>query len=261
MLILSNGPYKSGSTWLYNIIKTIVEPLPIPQESCDPKFKHPSIRFEKIFEFVESIPDELVYLSKNHLPPEKVSRLLSGSKGKIKVLSISRNLEDALLSAWHHWRNEYSDTCSFQDYYWSSGRYAAMGIIQSNAYFRRLEKLWGITIQYESLLQEPNCTIKKIVEFLGDLCKNTEIESIISLNNIDSLRQKYQAKDIVNGKKFFRKGVAGEGAKFFDIAMKKDLETLIYHQGLEPLGLRFNPLIVLRRLKAKHTLSTKPIAY
>jgi len=257
MLIISNGSYKSGSTWLYNIIKTIVEPLPIPQEICDTGFKHPSIRFEKILEFAESIPDELVYVSKNHLPPEKLSILLSGSKGNIKVLSISRNLEDAILSAWHHWCHEFSYNCCFQDYYWSSGRYAAMGIIQCNAYFEQLEKPWATTIQYESLLKEPNCNIKKLIEFLGDLCKNTDIDAIISLNNFESLRQKYQDKDVINGKAFFRKGVAGEGAKFFNFTMRKDLKTLIYYKGVEPLEVRFNPLIVLRRLISKYIISRK----
>ena len=227
MLLLCNGPYKSGSTWLYNLIREISSAQLPPEELCNPDWKHSSIRFSEIITFAKSEKGrKSTYLSKHHFRPEQVYQLAKHAPDEILFFSIERELSDALVSAWYHYQNQNQTELSFPAFYWRFGRFNSLGIIRHNLAMRSLAKDKACILRYEKLLEKPQDEVNRLISFLGKFAITTDPQLILKATSIDRLRSKYDGSSVVNGKAFFRSGISGEGEKYVTGGMAKDLDRL-----------------------------------
>jgi hypothetical protein len=226
MLLISNGPYKSGSTWLFNLLKTIVEPAFPPPELCDPSWRHPSLIFKNISSFAVCSSSEITWITKNHLPPQEVLSLAELAPHKLLFFSIERNLPDTVVSAWHHHRKRFDQEIGIRRFYWKFGRVHALSIKKHNMAMRLLGKKKAIIMNYEELLASPIKCIDDLIKFLEYIAVKRDASFIAKENNFLKLREKYSEDGIINGKDFFRSGKVGEGKSTLEPSMLKDLEKI-----------------------------------
>jgi hypothetical protein len=67
MLVVSNGAFKSGSTWLFNIARSITQFPPPPEPYLNPEWVNPSIHPDELKALLaEESLAETDYLVKNH---------------------------------------------------------------------------------------------------------------------------------------------------------------------------------------------------
>ena len=106
MLIVSNGAFKSGSTWFHRIASEIVSAERIPDEFQNENWMHQSVEPSLFKKFLDECDvAERDYLSKNHVrDPESRATLLASEH--VRVLNITRDLRDVLVSAYFHDRRE-----------------------------------------------------------------------------------------------------------------------------------------------------------
>lgn len=106
MLIVSNGAFKSGSTWLDRLVRHIVRPTQIPDRFQNPNWVNQSVAPNLVEQFLSGVDaTEIDYVSKNHVRDGQVRQLLL-SYEHVRVVNITRDLRDVLVSAYYHDRRE-----------------------------------------------------------------------------------------------------------------------------------------------------------
>jgi len=223
MLVIDNGAFKSGSSWLYQIICRIKRFEAPPAKYLNPNWVHPSISPDKLKEILENLDySKQDFLVKNHFNNKK-DRDLILSYPDIKVVCIVRDIRDVVVSAYYHLLRKEKLTSeeliSFKAYYWKRGRLIALNVLKYNNY-------WSINSEniyiakYENLLENPSNEIKIISRFLLDReLSETKTQSIITETNFVSMKQK-------RSDGFLRKGISGDHKNYFDSKMLEDIEKI-----------------------------------
>ncbi len=167
MLAICNGAIKSGSTWLYNILRNL-RPFQAPNDDYltlkSPR--HPCIRPDRLEEFLkkENYRDK-DYLSKNHLDKPEHRKLLV-SVESVYVFDIERDARDVVVSYYYHERLRSAYMGSFIDFYWSVGREAVSGLSRYHALWRDAGPRSYVS-SYERLHREFDAEIGRIAAVLG----------------------------------------------------------------------------------------------
>lgn len=233
MLIIANGPFKSGSTWLFNIVETMIEHAPLPEGYQNPRWNNPSIHPARLADFVAKVDfRSATYISKNHLRTARDRDFVLAQDG-IYVLSITRNLRDIVTSAYYHYRRRDGYSASFETFYWRRGR----GIAD---FVRWYNRLWDVpsprlyVSSYERLKADFAGEVRQIGRFLGLDLSDAEIERIHKQTTIEALREKYSQSEEDEKPTFFRKGAVGDWQAHFDEKMTRDIEQ-IERRGLSLL--------------------------
>jgi len=216
MLVVSNGAFKSGSTWLFNIVREMTGFPPVPDQYLNPDWVNPSIHPEKLYALLEEVNHaERDSLVKNHFGEAHQKQLLLGNPNVI-VLDVRRALSDVVVSAFHHYQNKEGYKGSFHDFYWHRGRSIAMNV---QAYHR----LWDTSSprthvsSFRGLKTNFHGEVRRIGEVLGYDLDAGEIERIHEETTLSSLRKKYQDEG------FFREGGTGYEEEYLDDRMKSDI--------------------------------------
>jgi hypothetical protein len=221
MLIIANGAFKSGSTWLYNILKVMTGFPPPPDKYLNPDWVNPSIDPQKL----ESTLSDLDYHSNNYIVKNHFDRTwqrnLLLKYEDVYVLDIQRELSDVVVSAYHHNKNKHDFNKSFMFYYWRYGRFTAMNV-------KKYHELWDpnrspdkiYMSSFEKLKKEFNQECKDLGLFIGKNLSFDAIRNIYNETSIDTLRKKYDDQD------FFRKGKVGYKDEYFSKLMEKDIEMI-----------------------------------
>ena len=127
MLVLSNGNYKSGSTWVTSILYNLIEinDLDYPKEFSQPKYK--CINRFKIIDFINSsyYNKQEYWLSKTHIFQHNIIREIVNIN-EIKIINIDRDLKDVIVSHYFHLINSKKISLSFNAYYFLIGKYKAI---------------------------------------------------------------------------------------------------------------------------------------
>jgi len=223
-LILANGAFKSGSTWLREIVKNLAAFDPIPVQYADRKYAH-WINSGKLKEFAADPAIEGEFLSKSHLYLPSTVRLVL-SLEPILVINIKRDIRDVTVSAYYHYkRARKKDHLSFKDYYWSVGRFKAMEV-------REYNHAWDVDhprvllTSYEGLKENFFDEVEKIAGFLGFACNDDIIRRVQEATSIGSLQKQRGEENVPEDKRFFRKGIVGDWKSHFGEEEAADLEKI-----------------------------------
>jgi hypothetical protein len=236
MLVLSNGAFKCGSTWLYNIL-TSLRKFSFPEELflTQGNAKHPSVAEPRLAAYLASGDfDDRDVISKNHLDKPWHRELVLAHE-KVRVVGMTRDSRDVIVSAYYHGvrKGHFEDT--FQQYYWREGR----TIIPKLTVYR---DTWAsphpqvTATTFEALKVDFAVEVERIAGLLGLEPSAAEIECIREETSLDSLRDKY--KDALSHRTeeadFFRKGESGDWRNHFDDKILADHDR-ICSEGISPL--------------------------
>src|SRR5699024_4618406 len=237
MFIISNGAFKSGSTWLYLILNELLrmKNITFNKDTIEEwKMKsNPSFLFSD--ETVSAALNEYAkknefYLSKVHLLEENSYQIIKGNDKHVRILFINRDIGDAIVSHYYHLKTETGISFSFTFYYWLIGRFKAFEIESFNnnqkEYFPN-----ALNIKFENLKTDFHNQVTKIAEYLDLSVTQEEIGLIKKRTNINNLRRKAKkgkiaqySSDKSKAIKHFRKGKTGEAEKILSKKEREDLE-------------------------------------
>ena len=126
MLIVCNGVFKSGSSWLHAIILEILKLRKISIATANKKYTNnedsPTTIIEsKLEEFLLQEDYKTVhYITKSHY--YKLKTLSREYDKHVKFVFIERDVKDAVISHFHHFKNKFSLSMEFSTYYYLLGR-------------------------------------------------------------------------------------------------------------------------------------------
>ena len=229
MLVVSNGAFKSGSTWLFNILRDMTNFPPPPEAYLNPDWINPSIHPDKLADFLDQIDLSTEnYLAKNHFKTEAQRELLL-SHQNVVVLDIQRDLRDVVVSSYYHFCRVEGYNANFGTFYWQKGRHIAHEV-------RKYHRLWNIVSpriyvsSYERLTSDFDSEVELIGRFLGINLSERDIWTIKNETSLNKLRQRYGEQN--EKQQFFRKGAVGDWHNHFSRLMLTDIAK-IERQGLE----------------------------
>jgi hypothetical protein len=250
MLVLANGAFKSGSTWLREIVARIrpFEPLPagyhLPRV---PSYADP-VALPKLL--ASGLAGEREFLSKSHIYAPSLRDLLLDHP-HARVLNIRRDIRDTLVSHYFHMSYLGKVKGGFGRYYWTVGRLKAQQILDYH-------RVWSVgagnvlATDYDRLKKEFATEVAGIGRFLGRDLDQAELEQIRSATSLDLLRSR--AKEIGHDPRFFRDGRSGGWEAHFAPAMLEDLAG-IEANGLDAVSRVKYAVAFGLRLKIKEVLA------
>lgn len=222
MLIISNGTIKSGSTWLYNILKSVTNSKFIPKTYDDPNWKNSTIQKEKLKKTLDELDySDHNYLCKTHFCTKKERDLIVSYKN-VKVLGITRDIKDAIVSYYYHLINYENYKGDFKTYYWTNGRGFANLILDYN-YVWNIKHPQIFITSYKKLKTNPSLEITKIAYFLGIHITKEKINKIMKDVDFKKLKKKNA---------HFRKGEEGDWKNHFDNKMLLNINMIIFIRKL-----------------------------
>lgn len=226
VLVVCNGPFKSGSTWLYEIARALVDHEPLPAEYAEPSWLPvESIRPRRLGAVLarRDLGDR-VWVVKQHLSRPRRVRQLSGVP-EVLVLDIRRDLRDVVVSSYYHQRARGRAGDDFARFYWSQGRYFANGVANHH---RRWRGHTAVTIGYEALVDDFGAEASKIAACLGSEAGEVELEAIRKRVGLSELKERYAETGValMESAKFFRRGVPGDWKTHLDDAMLEDVAAI-----------------------------------
>lgn len=223
MLVICNGAIKSGSTWLFNVLKVLTNSQDPPKNYLTQRSeKSPCIRPELLASYLATEDYRTRnFISKNHLNRVEHRDLLA-KYDDVYVFDIERDPKDVIVSNYYHdrFRNGYQG--SFADYYWEQGREVAGTLADYHNLWRGDHPRFYIS-SYEKLHQEFAGEVRRIAAVLGVLIADEELETVRERTSIKNLREDYREDPRYAGEKFFRKGEVGDWRNHFDTEMLNDI--------------------------------------
>ena len=238
MLIICNGAFKSGSTWLHAIVEAILNLRSIelseipdhygPQSSPVPRLKEKTLA---AFIAAEDI-EQKNYLTKVHFFADSV--LSKTYPESVRFLFVERDLRDAIVSHYHHFSIYRKIKLSFASYYWLVGRFKAYEIWLFNT---RAKKYFSDDrfFLYAAMKADPGAAIQRVCNLLGLAELNAaEVEQVISQTSLDAMRKqaeqgdrRYYHETGADNSKLFRKGLVGEYKRNFGDRELGDIENIM----------------------------------
>jgi hypothetical protein len=245
MLVVANGAFKSGSTWLRDIVHQMArfEPIPEPYQRRDlPHWIDP----DHLPGFLDEVDYRSHhYLTKAHLSKPKYRRLLLRYPD-VRILNITRDLRDTVVSHYYHLMRERSLSLGFPTYYWTVGRLKAYELVRYHDVWNQLSPQLYVS-SFERLKGDFVGETRLITQFLGFDLTEDRIRDIQRDTSIERMRAKHEEEGDLERAAFFRKGEIGDWKNHLNERMLRDLDR-ISRRGLDP-GSRvaFLLLFTLRR--------------
>ena len=247
MLIIANGAFKSGSTWLRNIVVEMMSFEPVPRKYQHPDLSH-WIYDQQLPTFLRHIDcRSRNYITKSHILDTQLRELLLGHED-VRVLGIKRNIRDVLVSHYYHMARlgQFGASKDFRHYYWSVGRYKAY-------HLRAYNHIWDkqsphlYTTRFEQLKGDFEGEVTRLGAFLGVALDKKDIEYLEHTTSLEVQRKLRGEGNKESDKRFFRKGIIGEWRNHFDEPMISDVQS-IYENGLSGLSLlKYHALFTSRQ--------------
>jgi hypothetical protein len=228
MLIVCNGAFKSGSTWLYCLLRFLsprVDPLP-PEFREEGEWNGETIRAGKLPDFLQQVDlKNRNYIFKSHYDSGRERDLLLAHPETV-VFNIRRDLRDVIVSAYFHFKRLQNETRSFADYYWHAGR----ALIP---YLKGFHDLWRprpgkvYLSSYERLQADLEAEIRRIARLLKVKLSGEKMALMVRELSLDSLRERWHESDRPEQERFFRKGIVGDWKNHFSAEMLRDFYYLV----------------------------------
>ncbi|MFL2573908.1 MAG: sulfotransferase domain-containing protein [Flavobacteriales bacterium] len=226
-LILSNGNFKSGSTWVTAIAHEIYNyrNIDFPHAFQNPKHTNWINRF-RIEDFLNNEKSTIrnIWVSKSHIFQERIINEIMINQDNIKVINIDRDIKDVLVSHYHHLINAKKIKGDFKKYFYKWGMYKAKQILDYRIAWKDYDCL---KLKYEDLLEKNHDTIQQIAKYLKTDLNKDQVIKIHRETNIDNLRANLDRKYLNEEKWFFRKGKKGDWQNYFDDEMISKINSII----------------------------------
>lgn len=239
MVVICNGSFKSGSTWIFNLASVISGFCHPPSQYLNPAWVNPSLLPRKFAEFERN--EDLAradYIVKNHFAPYPWRSVLLRSP-EVRVIHSSRNFRDVIVSAYFHEKRLGNASNNFSEYYWTSGRKTLEKCHRYNYWWENPKSEKIFHLRFEDLKADFSNQAMRLGDFLGCSLSQEEVSRIQYQVSIDKLRKNYESLDKKHGS-FFRKGLVGGWENFLDEEIVRDIEKLE----------KSRPSLVAERLRA-----------
>jgi hypothetical protein len=251
VLIICNGAYKSGSTWLFRILLTMTKYDLIPEQYHAPGWGGLGIKPSLLAKFLKNED----YASHNYILKGHfyLQHHLIQNRPNVTVMNIRRDTRDVVVSAFHYERmkGRYEGE-SFEGYYWTRGWRVAQQVIRYN-------RLWAdnprsYMSSYETLHSDFAGEVQRLADILGFKLTDEDVKRIHDENTLESLREKYDEKSSDGKMSFYRKGVTGDWQEHMSEDIVKDVERIDREEAgfptrLDLLNLRMRYAMSLLRDK------------
>ncbi len=236
MLVISNGAFKCGSTWLFNILTSLQEfAWPENEFLTKGNAKHPAIAAPMLETYLARGDFESRnVISKNHLEKPEHRALLLANKS-VRVFCMTRDSRDVIVSAYYHDLRQHKFAGSFAKYYWEEGRTILPKLtLYHSTWDAPHAQMTGTS--FEALKTDFSGEVARIAGMLGLSPGAAEIERIREETSLDSLREKYQDAPSHRTAEadFFRKGEMGDWRNHFDDKMTADHDQ-VWRKGISAL--------------------------
>ena len=226
MLIVCNGAFKSGSTWLYRIIKVIKPGKPIPPGFHSAEEWHGlSIAAGKLPRFLEEVDYKNEdYVCKSHYDDVKIRDLLLRFDN-VYIFNIERDLRDVIVSAYYYLNRKEGVKRTFEEFYWGKGR-SLIGFI--NKYHKTWHNIEGkiYVSSYQKLHEDFAGEVQRIFGFLKYDLKPGDLERLKERTNLDTSRKLWKEESKQTQERFFRKGIIGDWKNHFTPEIEKDYHKI-----------------------------------
>ena len=261
MLIICNGAFKSGSSWLHAILIELLKIKKIPLKRVPDFYTNDTNSPTKIIEsnldkfiFHESF-EKQNYITKAHF--FKTNTLKSAYPDNVKFIFVKRSMKDAIVSHFYHIKNKFRLNITFKLYYIFLGKYKSYEIYLFN---KRCKEHFGKDnfIYYHDLKNNFSSVIDKLCDILNiEYLIDSEIEILRQETSIDKLRQKsktgqsdYYPSKRKDNWKYFRKGTEGNWVDYF--SKRQLIHVNNIDKGVVSFPLKFYYLLLftLRRYLA-----------
>lgn len=248
MLVLANGAFKSGSSWLRAIVDEIKPFDEIPPEYRNPLHKKAWLDKHKIRPFLESgLHRSNDYLSKGHIYGRRYRDLLLAYP-EVYVLDIVRDTRDAIVSHYYHFKRLYKVDWDFERFYWRVGRYKAYQI-------KLYHDTWDLPDEsiyvssYQRLKDEFETEVKRIGAFIGVDLDADELARIREATSLERMQADRGQDKLDEQQRFFRKGAIGDWREHFDEKSLADIDRIeaeglrLVDQGVFHLAFSLRPTL------------------
>lgn len=203
MIILCNGAFKSGSSWLFQMVRKLARAEDVPEEWRNPAWDNPSLDPDRLGEFLERFHGcEETYASKNHLPGQAFVRLLTEThRDHVKVLNMRRDIRDVVVSAYYHHQRVKGYSEPFEVFFRELGLDIARRVSNYN-------RRWNngapnnFFSSYESLKTDGPGELRRIAGFLGLEAEDDSIENALRDTQFEKLQKASRGH--------LRKGIIGD---------------------------------------------------
>ncbi|MAO72353.1 MAG: hypothetical protein CMD02_07615 [Flavobacteriales bacterium] len=237
MLIVCNGIFKSGSTWLHAIVLEILKIKEVRVSKIDKKYtnnvKSPTPIIESKFE--EFLRNEdyknRTFVNKSHF--FQVSTLNKNYNESVVFLFSERDLKDSIVSHYFHVKKKYNYISSFSIYYWTIGRLKAYEIVRFNQMYRNYFNDDNF-IHYSTLINNFSSAVQKIANLIGfSSLSKEEINNLKENTSLSNMRNKILIGDsnyystVTKGREdLIRTGKEREYLTFFSLKKIQDINKI-----------------------------------
>jgi hypothetical protein len=229
MLLVCNGAYKSGSTWLFRILQHMTGFQGVPAAYAAPGWAGNGIHPPLLQRFLsrENYRDEN-FIIKAHFF-EHYHQLLG--RRHLKIVNIRRDTRDVVVSAYFYERLKAAGREeSAVDYYHRRGRKVARMVVQYNRLWHGVPETYMSS--YEALHSDFDGELKRLAAFVGVGIGDDDVQRLRRDTSLESLKAKYDERSADGSRSFFRKGVIGDWREHLTPQIVADIER-IEQQGAE----------------------------
>ena len=248
MLIICNGTFKSGSSWLHAIILDILEmksikitKIPI---AYNPNIKSPTRILEKNLDLFIKNEDycNCNYITKAHFFNKKT---LSNAYAKeVRFIFINRDIKDAIVSHFFHFNNYRKTKYSFETYFNLVGAFKAYEMYLFNKRCKQNFPL-ELFLTFEGLKSDFSASVRSLCEILGlENISAMDLEKIRTKTSLEKMKDaakkgenKYYPELGNKSHKLFRKGNIGDWKEYFSEKQLAVIDKIV--KGYAPRYIRF----------------------
>ena len=226
MLVICNGTFKSGSSWMHAIVLEIfrikdinTDVIPI---NYNPDIKSPTRILENNLPNFLKNEDfkKFNYITKAHYFSNKV--MIEKYSTDVRFIFITRNVKDAIVSHFHHFNNYRNKGLGFNRYFKFIGVFKAYEICLCNSRYKNNFDS-NLFFSFEMLKSDFIDSVKKLCLILGvSEISTSEILKIKENTSLSKMKtvaleggNKYYPELGVESHKLFRKGNIGDWKQYF----------------------------------------------
>jgi hypothetical protein len=226
MLVICNGTFKSGSSWMHAIVLEIfrikdinTDVIPI---NYNPDIKSPTRILENNLPNFLKNEDfkKFNYITKAHYFSNKV--MIEKYSTDVRFIFITRNVKDAIVSHFHHFNNYRNKGLGFNRYFKFIGVFKAYEICLCNSRYKNNFDS-NLFFSFEMLKSDFIDSVNKLCLILGvSKISTSEILKIKENTSLSKMMtvaleggNRYYPELGVESHKLFRKGNIGDWKQYF----------------------------------------------
>jgi len=230
MLIVSNGAFKSGSTWLSLIARHIGACEEIPAAFKNEEWKNNAIEPERLPEFLRTVDIAANdYIIKAHYRPSDGLRPLLLQTPNVKVLNVYRDPKDVIVSAFYHYRRLGKFAGGIEEFFAARGEKLVQQLTAYHVYWDNtgVEDAIFFTT-YQKLHTSFDEEVFRLGRFLGHTLSLAQIRTVRENTQFSKLSR----ATVPEEKRFFRKGVMGDWERHLSGEQAARIDQIEAREGI-----------------------------